>query len=68
MLERRRKRKKILWLYGKCLRKEFKDFVTLISLKLNNLAQFLTFNNSSVACEILHVYLALNSVGYAMDE
>ena len=41
------------WLHTKRFRKEIKDFAALISLKLDDLAQFLAFNNGSVACKIL---------------
>ena len=47
------KRKRVPWFDTERLGKEFKDFCTLISLKLYNLTKILTFNNSSVACEIL---------------
>jgi hypothetical protein len=44
----------ILWFHAKCLGKELIDFITLVSLELKNLSQFLTSDNSPVACEILH--------------
>ena len=48
----RTKRDSVPWFNTESLGKEFKDLCTLISLKLYDFAQILTFNNSSVACEI----------------
>jgi len=44
---------KIPLLQAESCGKKLENFVTLITLKLDNLSQFFAFNNSSVACEIL---------------
>jgi hypothetical protein len=57
----------VLLLELKRSRKEFKDFVALISLKLNDFSQFLALNYSSVACEILILASSLACRVYLLE-